>query len=44
MISKIIELESKTKIEFEHVHVKTKDNDDNAAWNKGLQIVLKHDK
>ena len=36
IISKIIDLESKTKIEFEYVHVTTRNNDDNEVENKGL--------
>ena len=42
-MSKIAELESKSKIEFEYVHVKTKKNEDNAISNECLEIVLKCD-
>ena len=40
IISRIIELESKTKIEFEYEHVKTKIGNKNKIINKGLTIVL----
>ena len=40
IISKIIELESKTRIEFKHACAKTKNGDDDAIINKGLKIVL----
>ena len=33
-ISKIVELENKTKVEYEHVHVKTKDNENDAIEKK----------
>ena len=41
IISKIIEVESKTKIKFDHVHLKTKNNDNNTVENKGLEMMLK---
>ena len=40
MISKIIELEKKSKIKFEHVHVKTKNVDDNVIIDKGFKMAL----
>ena len=43
IISKIIELKSKTKIEFEHVHVKTKKVDEDAITNKGITMTLECD-
>ena len=36
IISKIIDLEIKSKKEFECAHAKTKDNEDNIIENKGL--------
>ena len=44
IISRIMELESKSKIEFENVQVKTTNNEDNTISNKGLEMVLKFDK
>ena len=40
IISKTIELESKTKIEFEHEHLKIKNCNENTITNKGLTMVL----
>ena len=44
IISRIIELDTKSKIEFEHVHAKTNKIEDSAIENIGLEMVLKCDK
>ena len=43
IMSKVIALESKTKIEVEYVHVKTKTGDEDAITTKGLTMVLECD-
>ena len=44
IISKIIEIESKSKIDFEYVHVNTKNVEDNNSMNKGLHVVSDYNK
>ena len=41
IISRVVELKSKSKIEFEQARVKTTSIEDNKITNKGLEMVLK---
>ena len=43
IISRVTELERKTKIKFEHTHVETKNGNDDGIINKGLTMVSECD-
>ena len=44
IVSRIIEIESKSKIDFEHVHVNTKNIENKGIVNKGINMALECDR